>query len=1103
MFNGLQMSAAVNIAQWLADIGLPQYAELFCDQGFDAQGLADLRDADLCELGISAMGHRKILLREAAKLAPKQQALLPPVPTAPQSATAEPQTIFLSYAHRSEREEDFDISEELVLLIQAELQRDGHTVWIDKDGIRAGAQWREGITSAILSHAHFLSFLSTRSVRDPGVCLNEIAIAMGSARQIQTVLAQPEGSVAPPLTISHLQWHDFQHWRDIREGRRRGENGEEWPAWFALRMASIREVLANSQNTRVAGELQQLRDILDPHTFEARIVDKTAGFHGRAWLFEASRKWLDSSNARVFWLKASPGVGKSAFAASLAHRARSAVVGFFMCDFQGRKDPEESAREAILTLAFQMASRLPDYRLKLLHQQRVNAQKIESKTADELFEFLISDPLNRSGKIPEAIRLCLVIDGLDEAGSNNGGNALAELLVKHADRLPDWLGILVTSRPEPYLEQMLKPLAGLSFDGQSEHNRYDLADWIRQRLPPDWSEAERQGAVDLVLDKCGGTFLYLDLVAKDPALSLSRPHELPDKLDGFFKQNFMRYFPDPATYGESTEPFLRLLAAAPGPLPAGMAQQVLRWNPRQMALHVTEPMGSLLQVRSDGWVFFHASLADWLADPARSGTHCLAGSAAGQLGDFVWEGFRAFAGCSWKTQVVDWLAQLTPFTQHWDVAADLVASAGFLEIRRRFLPARSLRRRVLDLATEDGQAAALARADALCALADNYTESALGDGGRPHYVHAIELLEAAWQLRRQHLGDAHRLTLLTLARIPYGEAGRYVEGGKALQAVLAHANALASADLRRVQAHYAYYLYEDGQFDVSAGLYRQVLAHPGLSILEEATAHSLVGFIAYEAGHFEAGLEATARAMALLEDLREQPDHLLGTLHLNLAMCLSALTRHEEALRMAARAEQHFGAVMTSTDPWWGALCVDLALVRTAAGDSLAGRQLADRASQVSEEGLGEAHFEPTCAWLLQAWFCRQDGDIARAVSLTERALQVRRQTLPEGHWRLLVAEENLACLLREQGQAELADTIVQRWAAALVLEEFSRRLSLQACLRVLCRISASQWRAGARVLARSCIRLARQRCLVEGRADFVNRLDRIGRHMDSGELDE
>jgi len=90
----------------------------------------------------------------------------------------DPQTIFLSYAHKSEREEDYDISEELVLLVKEALEKDGHTVWIDKEGIQGGHNWRENITRAILSHDHFLSFLSKRSVRDPGVCLNEIAIAL-------------------------------------------------------------------------------------------------------------------------------------------------------------------------------------------------------------------------------------------------------------------------------------------------------------------------------------------------------------------------------------------------------------------------------------------------------------------------------------------------------------------------------------------------------------------------------------------------------------------------------------------------------------------------------------------------------------------------------------------------------------------------------------------------------------------------------------------------------------------------------------------------------------------------------------------------------------
>jgi ribosomal protein L37AE/L43A len=90
-------------------------------------------------------------------------------PSSVPNAQLEPQTIFLSYAHKSEHETDFDISEELVWLIKEELEKDGHKVWIDHEKITSGTQWREQITSAILSHTHFLSFLSKRSVIDPGV----------------------------------------------------------------------------------------------------------------------------------------------------------------------------------------------------------------------------------------------------------------------------------------------------------------------------------------------------------------------------------------------------------------------------------------------------------------------------------------------------------------------------------------------------------------------------------------------------------------------------------------------------------------------------------------------------------------------------------------------------------------------------------------------------------------------------------------------------------------------------------------------------------------------------------------------------------------------
>jgi hypothetical protein len=312
-------------------------------------------------------------------------------------------------------------------------------------------------------------------------------------------------------------------------------------------------------------------------------------------------------------------------------------MGFFMCDFQGRKDPQESAREAICTLAFQIASRLPDYRLKLLYQMQVDKDKINKRSADDLFEFLITEPLNRSGKIPETTRLCLVIDALDEAGRSDGSNALAELLAKHAERLPEWLGVLVTSRPEPYLEQMLKTLSGTAVDGQSAGNRQDLADWIDQRLPKELRGEERRQVIEAVIEKSGGTFLYLSLIEADKTLSLADPKGLPDKLDGFFKQTFNRYFPDPEAYGKKTEPFLRLMVAAPGPLPAEMGRQILGWSQRELTLNVIDLLGSLLQELNGGLVFFQASMSDWLKVPNRSGMHCVEGTGIYDLADFLWQ----------------------------------------------------------------------------------------------------------------------------------------------------------------------------------------------------------------------------------------------------------------------------------------------------------------------------------------------------------------------------------------------------------------------------------------------------------------------------------
>jgi hypothetical protein len=83
----------------------------------------------------------------------------------PSTRKSDPQTIFLSYAHKSEKLEDYVITEDRVWLIKDELTKNGHKVWIDFEGIRGGTDWRERITDAITSHRYFLAILSNRSVR--------------------------------------------------------------------------------------------------------------------------------------------------------------------------------------------------------------------------------------------------------------------------------------------------------------------------------------------------------------------------------------------------------------------------------------------------------------------------------------------------------------------------------------------------------------------------------------------------------------------------------------------------------------------------------------------------------------------------------------------------------------------------------------------------------------------------------------------------------------------------------------------------------------------------------------------------------------------------
>lgn len=990
-------------------------------------------------------------------------------PAARQTA---PQTIFLSYAHKSEQSDDYDISQDLVWLVKEALEKDGHQVWIDQEGIRGGTQWREQITDAITTHKHFLAFLSRRSVRqEPNVCLNEVAIAIKHNRIIQTILTESESRVSAPLTLSSIQWHQFSDWKAIKDGHKTGPKGENWETWFTTLMAGIRQSLADITHQKAVGELAELKKILRPASFDAAIIQGVEGFFGRAWLFDAFQGWLPSDQ-RIFWLKGTPGIGKSAFAAKLVHSGNSSIVGFFKCDFQALKSAEESASECIRTLAYQLASRLPDYRIKLLRGQLVDAETVQKKTADDLFSYLITEPLNRSEKIAEDQRLALVIDALDEAGRPVSGkmvNPLADLLYKHADQLPPWLGIVITSRPEAYLQQQLgAKFSPLIIDGATENNRADIKDYLETRLDPSIGEPQRAQIIQAVMDKSGGTFLYLKRV--EVSYDLSKPQMLPNGLDDLFYRDFERYFPDPQAYAVKTEKFLRLLAVAPGPLPRQLAQAILGWQARDVTQYVTQPMASLLTESEAGLQFFHQSIKDWLQDGARSGTYQVNHTGATEIGEFLWKEFEKGAAGKgadepdWSPFVLNWLAGLLARTQAWSRIADLDRFEHYLGEHQKFYFQLAIQRRLADLTCEregpqsEHYAARLTRLgemleqtgqypaalEALNEAVAIYAQSE-GRGSAPFasalnalagvwcaladYEKAEKLYEQALAIREKLLGSRHPDTAQTMADL-----------GGLLQSIskFDRAQTLYGDALRVIQALHgpndpvtALYttflagIYEEkGDYQESEKLFRHALAigrtHLGDSDPDLSLSIGYVGWTLASKGEYAGAEDCYHEALAIQkESLGPEHPHTartlmyLGDIRLKQGDARSADAYYQQslALRKMIFGDDHPDTARTLMSVAWSAQCK---------GQAADAGQMYAHALKVFEDTCGPDYPDTGNALNhLGSWCLRYQDDVAQAKDLLDRSLRVHERLLGADHPYTLRTLAHHAELLMAQGEVQ------------------------------------------------------------------------------------
>lgn len=538
--------------------------------------------------------------------------------------------IFLSYGHDP-------ASTKLVTRLASDLQQLGWTPWMDQAEISFGDDWRQKITKGIQESQHVLAFLSEHSTRKPGVCRQEIAIALGPRKgHVFTILVEPQNKVKPPLIISNLQWLDMHQWLDL--------SVTQPAAADVFYQESLKKIIAVlEKNQPFSGEVEDLRRWLKPWDSTADLISAEKGFTGRRWLLNGLvdppvgatelgdelvcgeiESWRKKTHGpSVFWISAGPGWGKSAIAARLAHSARSHVMAIHVC----RHDQPQTRDAATLlrSIAFQMATQLGDYREQLLRMAK-DQLSLDRMNASELFSILFANPLayRVGGEDESDGKRIIVIDALDES-IESGKSELLNLISSEFRRLPSWLGFLLTSRPEA---PVIRQLASFGVKHQQEsdpRNQEDLADYVRSWLESlNMSSEQRIAALNSVVRSSDGMFLYLRKLQEAVSTGLISieqlldPSRLPRGLGELYERWFSDRFKDKQEYNSKQRPFLELILAANESLELESISEILGWSAYDEQVSL-ESLGSLCRLEGKTVSLFHKSLSDWLSDPLAAG----------------------------------------------------------------------------------------------------------------------------------------------------------------------------------------------------------------------------------------------------------------------------------------------------------------------------------------------------------------------------------------------------------------------------------------------------------------------------------------------------
>lgn len=518
--------------------------------------------------------------------------------------------LFFSYGHDSNRT--------LVERIKDDLERRGHHIWIDTSRIKPGDNWRKDIVDGVLNSSKIIAFLSSYSTRKPCVCIDELKIAVCvKGTSVKTVLLESENKVQPPSTISDIQWVDMSDWSSIKNSHEK-----DFEKWYQNKFEELCNAIESNDTLELNGEINWLKKELLPNLNqekEHKLLEKD--FCGREWLNNYIKKWQEDPESKALVIYGKPGSGKSAYCVNYAHY-NSDVLGCFLCEWN-RSDTIDVCK-MIRTMAFRIATKLPDYRSLLITLLNETGNNINEMGAEELFECLLSYPLNNliDGERKTSL---IIVDGLDEA-DNKGKNLLAEVFSLSVQRLPRWIKFIFTSRSEKSVSLHFQSYQSLDLVNDMPSGYKDITRYLMHSLRSELQFVPNQlDFLNHISELSEGVFLYAELLVEEirnKSININNINSFPKGLNSFYLTSMGRKIKNEDDL-KTAKAFFEILCVA-DTIPESVIKGVCKLSSYEYLQHL-DKMGAWVVCtdteRLPSIGFCHKSVKDWLSDPSKSGNY--------------------------------------------------------------------------------------------------------------------------------------------------------------------------------------------------------------------------------------------------------------------------------------------------------------------------------------------------------------------------------------------------------------------------------------------------------------------------------------------------